>query len=251
MVVRSFWQGAKKLGREYSSSTLPEFNSGFTDKESDLAKNSSPYPFPIFTEMPFIRTLYHRGQLDSMIRYVRMNPQRLATKRLKPDFFRVQHNVEINGRKYNAVGNIVILMNGCRKTVHVHRKLVDAAKQGDDKPLRDYMNGCIVAARNGAVMVSPFISSKEKEILTVLLKEKHSIIYITNNGFGEYYKPSDNLFDAVATGHLLILSPWPYNDSQKRITREECVTLNNFAEEIAASSNTKADYKQNSTSQEE
>ncbi len=251
MVVRSFWQGAKKLGREYSLSNSPELNSGFADKESDRANHSSPYPFPIFTEMPFIRALYHRGQLNSMIRYIRMNPQRLATKRLRPDFFRVQHNVVINGRKYNAVGNIAILMNGFRKTVHVHRVLLDAAKQGDDKSLRDYMNGCIVSARNGTVMVSPFISSKEKEILTILLKEKHSIIYITNNGLDEYYKPSDNLFDAVATGHLLILSPWPYNDSPKRITREECIMLNNFAEEIAASSNTKVDYKQNSTSQEE
>ena len=251
MVVRSFWQGAKKLGREYSLSDSPEFNSGFADREVNLAKNSSSYPFPVFTEMPFIRPLYRRGQLDAMMRYIRMNPQRLATKRLKPDFFRVQHNVIINGRKYNAVGNIAILMNGSRKTVHVHRELLDVAKQGDDESLRDYMNGCIVAARKGTVMVSPFISPKEKEILSVLLKEQHPIIYLTNNGFGEYYKPSDYLFDAVATGHLLILSPWPYNDSQKRITREECVMLNNFAEEIAAPSNTTTDYKQNPVPQAE
>ncbi|MBO7134027.1 MAG: hypothetical protein J6W06_07720 [Bacteroidales bacterium] len=234
MVVRGFWQGAKKLGRKYSSSISPELNSGITDEENVQTKNSNTYPFPVFTEMPFIRPLSRRGQLQAMIRYIQMNPQRLATKRLKPNFFRVQHDVEINGRKYNAVGNITILMDGNRKTVHVRRTMLDTAMQGDEKPLHDYMNSCIIAAREGAVMVSPFISASEKEILAILLKEKLPIIYLTNNGLGEYYKPSDLLFDAVATGKLLILSPWPYNENKKHITREECVMLNNFAEEIAS-----------------
>jgi hypothetical protein len=230
-VVRGFWQGTKKLGRDYSSSISPELNSGTTDEDSTHAT----YPFPVFTEKPFIRTLSHRGQLQSMIRYVQMNPQRLATKRLKPSFFRVQTDVKINGRKYNAVGNIAILMEGGRKTVHVHRIMEEAAKQGDDKSLRDYMNECIIVARKGVVMVSPFIGPSEKKILEILLNEKHHIIYLTNNGFGEYYKPSDGLFDAVATGCLLMLSSWSYCDNKKRITREECVMLNNFAEEIASS----------------
>lgn len=235
MVVRGFWQGVKRHGREYTSSILPELNSGTTDEVSRLTNNDKAYPFPVFTEMPFIRPLSRRGQLQAMIRYVQMNPQRLATKRLKPSYFRVQQGVEINGRKYNAVGNVSILMYGCRKTVHVRRVMQEAAKNGNNEPLRNYMNSCIIEARNGAVMVSPFISSPEKEILAILIKEKLPIIYLTNNGFGEYYKPSDGIFDAVATGQLLILSPWSHNDCKKHITREECVMLNNFAEEIAAS----------------
>ena len=64
---------------------------------------------PIFTEKPFIRPMSRKGQLQSMIRYVQMNPQRLATKRLKPGYFYVQHDVEIGGRTYEAVGNIKLL----------------------------------------------------------------------------------------------------------------------------------------------
>lgn len=41
------------------------------------------YPFPIFTERPFIRPLSRRGQLDTMIRYIKMNPQWLAPKQTK------------------------------------------------------------------------------------------------------------------------------------------------------------------------
>ena len=46
---------------------------------------------------------------------------------------------------------------------------------------------------------------------------------------------SDALFDAVAQGRLLILSPFPYNPDKRDITRPECVALNGFAEEICAS----------------
>lgn len=41
-------------------------------------------------------------QLPATIRYIDMNPQRLATKRLKPGFFRVQKDIEIGGRKYDG-----------------------------------------------------------------------------------------------------------------------------------------------------
>ena len=112
----------------------------------------------------------------------------------------------------------------------------DAEEYGDDKALRDYKNGCVLAARQGTVMVSPFISEHERAVLDVLLKEKHPIIYIADNGFGQYFKPSDALFDAVADGRLLILSPWTYDSRKKHVTRAECVEMNKMAEEIASSS---------------
>ena len=81
-------------------------------------------------------------------------------------------------------------------------------------------------------MVSPFISEHEKAVLDVLLKEQHGIIYIADNGFGRYFKPSDALFDAVAEGRLLILSPWSYDSSKKRVSRDECVAVIGMAEKI-------------------
>ena len=174
------------------------------------------------------------NQLQSMIRYVQMNPARLATKRLKPGFFCVQHNVEINGRMYDAVGNIFILSEEHRQPVHVRHDLVNKAKAGDDKPLRDYMNDCVIAARNGTVMVSPYISEYEKDVLNVLLKENRLVILLADNGFGKFFKPSDALFDAVAQGRLLILSPWQHDPDKRHITRPECVALNGFAEEICS-----------------
>ena len=214
-VVRSIWQGAKKIARSYFSSISPESHSG------------------IFTEHPFIRPMSRKGQLQTMIRYVQMNPQRLATKHLRPGFFYVQEHVEIAGREYCAIGNAKLLQAARMEPVHVRSMWVrDAEEHGDDKALRDYKNGCVQAAREGAVMVSQFISEHERAVLDFLLQENRPIIYIADNGFGKYYKPSATLFDAVADGRMLILSPWPYDPKKKDVTRAECIAMNRMAEEI-------------------
>ena len=270
-VAQGFWRAAKKVGRAYSylnsrltGGAIDEniMQSRFTDgaidengiqtgggapslslfaaaasRENPLRQllDSETYSSldPIFTEMPFIRPLSRRGQLQTMIRYVQLNPQRLATKRLMPGFFHVQRGIAIAGRTYAGVGNMAILQGKHYATVHVHHEWVDAAVQGQPQALRDYMNGCVLAARHGVVMVSPFISPKEKDVLNVLLAEQHPIIVLADNGFRDYFKPSSNLFDGVAAGRIIILSPWEYDAGKRHISRADCVLLNTMAEEIA------------------
>lgn len=220
-VVRGFWQGAKKTADLQASSIFP-----------NTIRSEFQGRIPVFTEKPFIRPLSHKGQLQTMIRYVQMNPQRLATKLLMPGFFRVQDGIEIAGRMYRGIGNAELLQASQYAPVHVRRTMVEEAEHGDNKRLRDYMNGCVIDARNGIVMVSPFISQQEKAVMDVLIKEKHPIIYIADNGFRDYYKPGDGLFDAVAEGRVLILSPWEYDAQKRHVTRAECVAMNQMAEEI-------------------
>ena len=226
-VVRGLWQAAKKLGRAYSIEKRLSFNpNNIRDKEQTSLN-------PLFSEMPFVRPLVHNGQLDTMYRYVQMNPQRLATKRLMPDYFRVQDNIEIAGRIYSGVGNADLLQRAKYMPVHVRSIWIkDAVEHGDDKALRDYKNSCVIAARQGTVMVSPFISEHERAVLDVLLKEQLPFIYIADNGFRDYYKPQDSLFDAVANKKALILSPWSYDPHKKNVSRAECVEMNKMAEEI-------------------
>lgn len=223
MVLRGFWQGVKKCGREYMALINPH-NMRTNERQDNEA---------IFTEHPFVRPMSRRGQLQTMIRYVQMNPQRLATKRLMPEFFRVQEGIEIAERTYQGVGNADLLQRPQYMPVHVRKIWVeDAERHGDNSRLRNYMNGCVLAARKGSVMVSPFISPKEKEVMEVLLKEGHPFIYIADNGFRDYYKPQDSLFDAVARKQVLILSPWEYDPHKKHVSRADCVALNKMAEEI-------------------
>ena len=266
-VSQGFWRAAKKIGRAYTylttrlqggttdetpppplSSPLPSLSSiGLPSLSSIAPADSRENPLrellggdayshlaPLFTEIPFIRPMTRQGQLQAMIRYVQLNPQRLATKRLKPGYFRVQEGIVIAGQTYAAVGNISLLQAEHYATVHVHSDMIKAANLGNTQALRNYMNNCVLAARRGTVMVSPFISPKEKEVKAVLLAEQHPFIILADNGFREYYKPHNDVFDAVAAGRVLILSPWEYDANKRHITRAECVALNAMAEQIAA-----------------
>ena len=167
-VVRGFWQAAKNLGRASSfapNAIRESYQEGaniLRDQLGDAAYYQLP---PIFTEMPFIRPMGQRRQLPTTIRYIDMNPQRLATKKLMPGFFRVQKGIEIAGRRYSGVGNVALLQAERFAPVHVRRTMIDEAMHGDNTRLRNYMIGCVLEARKGAVMVSPFISDKEKEVM--------------------------------------------------------------------------------------
>ena len=216
-------------GLQEETARLEAFSAGLREQMGDDAYYQLQ---PVFTEMPFIRPMGHRTQLPNTIRYIDMNPQRLATKRLKPGFFRVQRGIMIGGRSYDGVGNTTLLMAEAFAAVHVRSMMVKAAEQGDVEPLRNYKNSCVLAARKGTVMVSPFISSDEKQVMQVLLQEQLPFICLTDNGFRDYYKPSDVLFDACAAGRVLILSPWSYDAGKRHISRAECMALNNMAEDI-------------------
>ena len=262
-LVRGFWQAAKKLGRASTitpassispaSIALNAIQRNIQKEHMDIPSlrehterleaisetmrkqmgDEAYYQLPsVFTEMPFIRPMGHNTQLPNTIRYIDMNPQRLATKRLKPGFFRVQRDITIGNRNYDGVGNTTILSGGHFEPVHVRQEMVKAAEHGENLTLRNYMNSCVLKARQGVVMVSPFISTQEKQVMQVLLREQRPFILLVDNGFRDYYKPSDILFDACASGRLLILSPWSYDASKRHITREECVALNAIAEEI-------------------
>lgn len=118
----------------------------------------------------------------------------------------------------------------------MRRVMVGAANHGDAIPLRNYMNPCVLMARKGAVMVSPFISSYEKQVMQVLVRERLPFIYLTDNGFRDCYKPAVPFFDACASGLVLILSPWQHDDNKRHISRADCVALNAMAEEMSLSS---------------
>jgi REP element-mobilizing transposase RayT len=249
-LVRGFWQAAKRLGRaslitpnnirgklqETAQGKLQEGTALLEARSAMLREEMGDEAYyrlaPVFTEMPFIRPMGHNTQLPNTIRYIDMNPQRLATKRLKPGFFRVQREIIIGPRSYDGVGNATLLSAERFSTVHVRSIMVDAAKHGNPDSLRNYMNSCVLMARNGVIMISPFISPHEKQVMQVLLSEQHPFIYLASNGFREYYKPSYLLFDACAAGRALILSPWPYDAEKKHISRADCVALNTMTEEI-------------------
>lgn len=225
-VVRGFWQSSKRRYREWRVSMMqrPE---GFASRGNELPAN-------LFEEMPFVRTMSRKGQLSNMIRYVHDNPRRLAIKRKHPGMMRVMHGVEIGGRQMDSVGNMLLLQMPERQTVHVRRTMVEEAVHGNAVPLRDYMNACILAARKGVVLISPFISPQEQMVRDELLAEGLPFVLLLDNGFPPLYKPDGRLIEACGEGRVLILAQGAYLPNKPHISRAECQALNTLAERIAA-----------------
>ena len=117
--------------------------------------------------------LFHEGQLDSMFRYLRDNPRRLAVKRLLPDLFKVRRNLAIPlfpsrpvpgaeapacsvlGAEapglgfFSAVGNHFLLDAPVRLQVQCSRSIFSyrrAAKAGGGRKIERDAHGAPVAA---------------------------------------------------------------------------------------------------------
>jgi hypothetical protein len=172
------------------------------------------------------RPLRRNGQLQHMIDYVKNNPRRLWMRRHSAHFFRLHQDVRIGAHVFTAKGDMTLLQRPMH-AVHVRRRFSEEER-------RAYMNRCIIAARQGKVLIGAFISEYEQQVRTVALAEGHTVIQLTTDVLTEYYKPYGSLFDACSNGQLLLLSQREGECGySRRITREECNTLNTLAEEIA------------------
>lgn len=170
--------------------------------------------------------LRRKGQLRAMIDYVHNNPVHRWQKQRNPGWLVPIRGIMIAGRRYDAIGN-VNLLGLSRWQVHVRRAW-------DDDARRRYMNECVVKARNGSALVSPFISQHEAAVRDFCLSEGHSVIVLVDNGFAEYAQCPGGLYDYCVNGQVLVLaaSELGHEDRKGAISREECVWLNGLAEEI-------------------
>jgi len=166
--------------------------------------------------------LLRDGQLDTMKRYLADNPFRLAMKRARPEFLRVQLDVDVCGSVCSAVGNLSLLAAPRKLRVRISRSIDPALLEREKASL-------LAAAREGAVLVSPAISPGEKAITRAAFDEGLPLITLLDNGLDPMSKPSGERFRACAEGRLLLLSPFPHRNNHVTISRATCEALNALA----------------------
>lgn len=93
---------------------------------------------------------------------------------------------------------------------------------------------CLEAAAQGAILVSARIAPGEREIMDAAMASGYPVVRILDNGFPERYHPSDNLIDACANSHLLLVSPWQYLFRRKddAIHVPSCKAMNCIAQAL-------------------
>lgn len=123
---------------------------------------------------------------------------------------------------------------GCSALLSADRKLPLVCHRSDAPFFERQRDAVLRAAREGAVIVSAFVSPKEREIGRLLLKEQLPVIEVCDNGFGERYKPSGKSFYACAENRLVQISPWNYEYCRDlAVNREVCLVMNELARVIA------------------
>ena len=169
--------------------------------------------------------LGRKGQLNNWLAYLRDNPRRLLMKRLHPEFFRVQRNVQVGSYEFSAIGNRYLLSHPVRLQVQCSRRLTQ-------EEIVLQMNHYLGLAKRGVVLVSPSISPGEKAIMRAAFDAGYPLILLQENGFAELAKPGGARFDACAEGRLLILAPWEHHNQRLTINRSQCLSLNDMARAI-------------------
>lgn len=167
------------------------------------------------------RIVSNRRQLDTLYRYLRDNPRRLAVRRAHPEFFRRVNRLKIGEKYYQAYGNFQLLECPFKEQVVVHRADTPEVRERNRQ-------GWLYAAANGGVLVSPFISQAEKAIRTEADEAGGRFIYITNQPLAERYKPSGRDFELCESGRMLIVSANFDGD----LNRTACLAMNFLAETI-------------------
>ncbi len=160
--------------------------------------------------------------LNVLFQYIRTNPYRLAVRREYPDFFERRNEVVVDGLDCRAYGNIQLLDNPFKEQVVVHR----ADNEDTFARNRDMW---LHTAANGGVLVSPFISKREKEIRRLAEELDGRLILVTDKPLGEREKPFGRDFELCARGQMLIVAP----KEPLTFGREACLKMNSIAEAIS------------------
>lgn len=172
------------------------------------------------------RILQGPGQLDRWIKYLIDNPRRLWVKRNNADLFLQRSGIAIGSIPVTVMGNHFLLDYPEKVAVKCSRRL---SQNEIDSECKRYL----MMASEGAVLVSPCISPGEKEIMGRAFEAGYPMIVLLENGFSTYQKPTGRQFEACSQGRLLLIAPWPHHNDYRKITREQCNTLNALARAIS------------------
>lgn len=219
--------GCSETGTVGCSETLsPETGTGTGGK-----KNKHPEHGMLFAPGYQDSVLMGKGQLVNMFNYIAKNPYRLAMKRENREFFKQVSELTIHtedGQKamtFAAIGNRWLLDNPVRMQVRCHNNTTEENLRLIELQTEYFLD----RGKKGGVIVSPCISDGEKKVARDALDAGVPLVVILENGFPPMYKPPGKYFEACAKGLLLMLAPWPYHMEKRKITRTQCLELNDMA----------------------
>lgn len=181
--------------------------------------------------------LFSKGQLKRMTAYIHKNAERRWATMQNPDLFKVTHGIDLeSGKRCDAVGNHFLLEVP-------DKMLIQVSRRDSEADIATTIEKALLHASRGGVVVSGCISPGEQAVAKAVRKASLPLIAIIPRGFGPYFKPNGDYFDACANGKLLMLSPFKPITKTERLTRERCFAINAIAAEICGDDPTTIRYR--------
>ncbi len=232
-------------------------------------------------------------EIEIKRQYIRNNPRKRLITRSKPDRFCVMRNghsvnwtlqraltavaadpwigrnpekcrmlqTNVNNRlkrQPNDGNKLAIDYVGNRALLSAERKASLICHRADAVLFEQQKEAVMKAAREGAVVVSAFISPKERDIMKQLMLEQLPFIELMDNGFSNRYKPGGKAFYSTAENRHVQMTCWTYvyrndnpndnananlnlnlnpnpnpNEKQSTISREMCLVMNELVRIIS------------------
>ncbi len=218
-------------------------------------------------------------EIETKRQYIRNNPRKRLITGSKPDRFRVKRNghsanwtleralaavaadpwigrdVEkcrmlqsnVNRRLKRQPNNenvLAIDYVGNRDLLAAERKVSLICHRADAGLFEQQKAAVLQAAREGAVVVSAFVSPKERDIMKQLMQEQLPFIELMDNGFSNRYKPGGKAFYSTAENRHVQMTCWTYvygnlnlnanlNADRTSFSREMCLVMNELVRIIS------------------
>lgn len=158
--------------------------------------------------------------------YVRDNPRRRYLVLNHSDYFNRRIGVQIDGIDFHVFGNFHLLKHPRIAPVVISRRHTEEERRRLQSQWEEII-------RSGGVLISPFISKEEKEILHRAIEGEASIIRLIPDGLYPRYKPQGKEFDLCAEGRVLHIGEARPNKAKFKLSREYSLYLNQLAFWIA------------------
>ena len=192
------------------------------DCSREWEKLGYPAETRFFSENYYDSILRGNGQLKRMLAYISDNPRRWILRNMHPGWFR-RFRLKIGKYEYEAYGNWDLLGEWDINAVKISRRY-------SEEELVARKRSWVDTVRNDGVLISPFISEKEKKVRNWAIDNGGAIIDISTEKIGDRYKPSGRYFDLCGEGRLLVIFMPP---ASKNLSRADCERMNALAVFIA------------------
>lgn len=181
-------------------------------------------------DIPYIRTLSHKGQLGTMLTYLHSNPDNAWMRKLHPDLYTIRRQQEYMGLIFDTMGKTRLLDWASRRVVALSRSLTADMIDAE-------VHKALMYAERGFVTYTAAINDGERAVAKAIREAGFPLVVMLLDGFppegseqARYYHPQGVYHTLCGEGRLLLMAPHQSNYASPRLIEATDTTLRMKAE---------------------